>query len=111
MLEQAKTRNSDEVAAGRVELRLASAEKVPFEDASLDKIFAVNSMQVWNDRDAGLREIRRVLAPGGSLALAFTPNSGPGKEGVVEALSDAGFNGPRLTDLEGCFCALASKPA
>ena len=34
---------------------------MPFEDEAFDLALAINSMQVWPDRVAGLREIRRVI--------------------------------------------------
>jgi ubiquinone/menaquinone biosynthesis C-methylase UbiE len=40
-----------------------------FEDDTFDKALAINSMQVWADAMAGLREIRRVLKSGGRVAL------------------------------------------
>jgi hypothetical protein len=39
-------------------------------------VIAINSMQVWPDATVGLREIRRVLAVEGKVAVSFTPNSG-----------------------------------
>ncbi len=110
MVAQAKARNAGDVATGHVDLREAPAEKLPFNSGTFDKVFAINSMQLWADRGAGLREVRRVLEPGGRLALGFTANSGQGKSGLVEALSAAGFDRPRLVESETCICALAGNP-
>jgi len=75
-----------------------------------DKAFAINSMQVWRDARTELREIRRVLKPGGNLALCFTVNSGQSKNGVVESLATAGFAQERMVDQAKLFCAIATKP-
>lgn len=63
MVEQATVRNAKAIEAGRVDLREGSVERLPFEDATFDSVLAVNSMQVWPDAGAGLREIRRVMKP------------------------------------------------
>jgi ubiquinone/menaquinone biosynthesis C-methylase UbiE len=76
MVEQARTRNMSAIQSGRVDLRHGSVESLPFDDASFDKALAINSMQVWPDAVVGLREIRRVMKPGGRIALGFTPYSG-----------------------------------
>jgi ubiquinone/menaquinone biosynthesis C-methylase UbiE len=110
MLEQAKARNAAAIRRGLVDLRLGSAESIAFPDASFDKAFAVNSMQVWPDRLAGLREIRRCLEPGGRVALAFTAHSGQSPDGLIEILSAAGFAAPNLATRDGNFCALGTKP-
>lgn len=47
-----------------IETCVAPAERLPFEDASFDLLACRYSAHHWRDRDAGLREARRVLEPG-----------------------------------------------
>lgn len=107
---QARKRNAGAIASGRADLRQASVEQLPFGDASFDAAMTINSMQMWPERLAGLREIARVLRPGGRIALGFTAHSGQQRDEVVPALEAAGFSEPRLLDVKGGFCVLASKP-
>jgi ubiquinone/menaquinone biosynthesis C-methylase UbiE len=46
-----------------------AAERLPLEDGSATVAWAVASVHHWADVDAGLAELRRVLAPGGRLLL------------------------------------------
>ncbi|HET7877016.1 MAG TPA: methyltransferase domain-containing protein [Methylomirabilota bacterium] len=46
-----------------------SALGMPFPDAAFDLVFCQLGLQFFPDRPAALREMRRVLAPGGRLAL------------------------------------------
>jgi ubiquinone/menaquinone biosynthesis C-methylase UbiE len=110
MVEQAKARNVKAIEGGRVDLRYGSVESLPFEGSTFDKALAVNSMQVWPDAVAGLREMRRVMKPGGRIALGFTPYSGQSKSGLPEMLTAAGFTEAHLVEAEEGFCALAIKP-
>jgi ubiquinone/menaquinone biosynthesis C-methylase UbiE len=109
MVEQATVRNAKAIEAGRVNLRQGSVERLPFEDETIDRALAVNSMQVWPDALAGLREIRRVMKTGGRIALAFTQHSGQPKSGLTEALTAASFADVRVEETDGGFCALATK--
>ena len=109
MVRQATARNAAAIRTGVVDVRRGTVANLPFEKDAFDTAIAINSMQVWPDATAGLREIRRVLAVGGRVALGFTPNSGQPRNGVTEILSAAGFDEARLVELRGGFCALARK--
>jgi SAM-dependent methyltransferase len=109
MLGQATQRNAEAIGDGRVDLRQGSADRLPFADGSFDKAMAINSMQVWPDASAGLREIRRVLRSGGRLALAFTNYSGQSSEGVPETVTAAGFTDCRLVETDRAFCVLGTR--
>ena len=47
-----------------------SADQLPFDDGAFTVITCQQGLQFFPDRDAALREFRRVLAPGGRLAIA-----------------------------------------
>lgn len=52
-----------------VELAVADVRDLPYPDAGLDLAVSSLSMHEWRDLDAAARELRRVLAPGGTLAV------------------------------------------
>ena len=54
---------------GRVEIRHASVESLPFPDKFFDLVTAVETYYFWPDLINNLREIRRVLKLGGSVIL------------------------------------------
>jgi ubiquinone/menaquinone biosynthesis C-methylase UbiE len=110
MVDQASARNANTRERGHVDLRYGAVESLPFEDNTFDKALAINSMQVWTDAVAGLREIRRVMKAGGKVALGFTPYAGQSKHGLPETLIDAGFTEAHVVETEAGFCALATKP-
>lgn len=61
-----------ERAARRVptaDVKIGSAEEIPFPDGHFSVAVNVSSFHHWADRDAGLRETLRVLAPGGRLHI------------------------------------------
>jgi ubiquinone/menaquinone biosynthesis C-methylase UbiE len=110
MLGQARARNANGIKSGRVDLRLGSVDRLPFDDDASDKALAINSMQVWPDPVAGLREIRRVMKPDGRIALGFTPYSVQSQTGLTETLTEAGFTAIKLVTEDKGFCALVTKP-
>jgi ubiquinone/menaquinone biosynthesis C-methylase UbiE len=110
MVRQASARNAGALRNREVDLRYGSVERLPFADQMFDKAVSVNSMQVWPDAGVGLREICRVLKPGGKIALCFTADSGQSKDGVLETIGAAGFAQGRLVDRRKLFCAIASRP-
>ena len=106
---QAQARNAAAILRGSVDLRFGSVEQLPFPDNSFDKAIAVNSMQVWPDAPAGLREIRRIMKSGARIALGFTSYSGQTRQGLTETLNRAGFTNTCLRETANAFCALATK--
>jgi SAM-dependent methyltransferase len=69
----AKSKYSQAVAAGRADFRTGNVEALPFADASFGKACTVNTIYFWGSLQAGFAEIRRVLMPGGYLAVGFLP--------------------------------------
>jgi ubiquinone/menaquinone biosynthesis C-methylase UbiE len=49
---------------------MGSGEALPLEDASVDLALSTISFHHWQDQAAGVREVVRVLRPGGSFLLA-----------------------------------------
>jgi ubiquinone/menaquinone biosynthesis C-methylase UbiE len=90
---------------GDVSVHHATFGQLPFEGAFFDKILASNVMYFWPDTNLVLREIRRVLKPGGRLVIYVTDAetmqgwkiAGAGTHRlfsavqVAEALNDGGF--------------------
>jgi SAM-dependent methyltransferase len=54
----------------RVALRVGSATRLPIPDASIDMVFCHQTVHHLSDHDLAIREIRRVLRPGGTLLFA-----------------------------------------
>ncbi len=54
----------------------ARAESLPFEDGSFDASMAILTVHHWTDKEAGLREMRRVTR-GPVILLTFDPASRP----------------------------------
>jgi ubiquinone/menaquinone biosynthesis C-methylase UbiE len=82
-----------------VEWLEASALAMPFPDSSFDIIFCQHGLQQFPDRPAALREMRRLLVPGGRLALCVWSRieGSPGMAALAEALerhvgAEAGTN-------------------
>ena len=81
-----------ERAAKRVpgaEVREGSAESIPFEDDRFTAALAVSTYHHWADPEAGLAEVRRVLAPGGRLLILERKLKKSSGHGLDRAGADA----------------------
>lgn len=104
MVAAASKRNQQAMKAGRVNLLYGDAANLPFASQSFDKVFSIHSLYFWPDTKLVLREIFRVLKPGGLLVLTILPketwpNAGADAtrctvysgDGLARLLSEIGF--------------------
>lgn len=96
MAEIAVRRNRKLVRARRVGVVIAGADALPFLDAAFDKALCVHVVYFWTDLVAPLREIARVLKPGGRLALVLRTNA---NAAAVQAFPAEIYNFPALAEM------------
>ena len=71
MLNRARARNTQAVAAGRVTLLQGEAAQLPFGENQFDKVISIHTFYFWSDPLVILTEIFRVLKPGGKLIFTL----------------------------------------
>jgi ubiquinone/menaquinone biosynthesis C-methylase UbiE len=71
MVQLAEKRFADLIQQGRIELRVADLRSLPYRDQMFDKVCTVNTLYFWPAPAENLREIRRVMKPGGRLVVTF----------------------------------------
>lgn len=73
MLARGRTRLEDRGLVSNIRYALANAEELPFPDASFDAVTIAFGLRNVTDQPRALREMRRVLKPGGrALILEFS---------------------------------------
>lgn len=79
MLEVGRSKVRARDLEGRVRLDLGDGEQLPYEESSFDAVTVAFGVRNFENLEQGLRDMRRVLQPGGSLAvLEFSqPTSWP----------------------------------
>lgn len=65
MIELARDHAARSPARDRLHFQVADAAALPFDDASFDVVLSSGSIKHWPDPMAGVREMFRVLVPGG----------------------------------------------
>jgi ubiquinone/menaquinone biosynthesis C-methylase UbiE len=97
MLDVARERVEQLGVADKVWLRTGDVAKLPFADASFDVVVDTFSLCVFEEPDAAMREMRRVLRPSGTLLCVEHQRAG-GALGAYQDLSE-----PFVTPLsKGC---------
>lgn len=121
MIGQSRRRNAAAIRAGRVRLIRTPVECLHLADGPFDAALAVNTVGMWPNPTARLREIGGMLRPGGRIALVSQPRC-PGATAATSAaaademsglLSEAGFAGLRVETLDldpPAVCILAAWP-
>ncbi|MCL9806770.1 bifunctional demethylmenaquinone methyltransferase/2-methoxy-6-polyprenyl-1,4-benzoquinol methylase UbiE [Flavobacterium amniphilum] len=83
MLEIGKQKIAAKNLSNRIEMVLGDGEKIPFEDNTFDAITVAFGIRNFENLDAGLSEILRVLKSGGQFVILETsvPEKFPFKQG------------------------------
>jgi SAM-dependent methyltransferase len=92
MIRQARRRNRAAVRAGRVRLIHTPVESLSTSDGPFNAALAVNTVGMWPDPVARLRELARLLRPGGRIALVSQPRC-PGATAATSAAAAAELAG------------------
>lgn len=110
MLEQASKLNASAVESGRVELKHGEVSSIPYGDEMFDKVFGINVMYVLPDLAKAIKEMKRVLKPGGRITFCMPDREFVEKrrrlapkdifilhdlDEVIQMLAEAGFSGVR----------------
>jgi SAM-dependent methyltransferase len=118
------------VEQGRVRVQRAAVQSLPFEAGTFDLVTGVETHFWWGDVATGMREVFRVLKPGGKLVLIVEFYRGGKHESYADRLSaatgiaawtidehrkqftDAGFADVTLDENteEGWLCGMGTKP-
>lgn len=69
MLEVGRSKVRARNLEGRVRLDLGDGEQLPYEESSFDAVTVAFGVRNFENLEQGLRDMRRVLQPGGSLAV------------------------------------------
>jgi SAM-dependent methyltransferase len=72
MLDLAMRANRKAIVDGRVRLRLGRFDRLPYDDASADRILAVNVAYFFDAEGREVAELHRVLRPGGRAVVYVT---------------------------------------
>lgn len=100
----ARRRFSNQIASGRLDVRLGDVQAIPFDDGAFDRACTVNTVYFWPDLPTAFSEVRRVIRPGGRFVVCFSsPESmraswwtrrdmlTPSADEIAQALLAAGF--------------------
>ncbi len=91
-----------------IEWHEASAEAMPFPDASFDAVLCQMGLQFIPDKEAALGEMRRVLAPGGRLIINVPGPTPPAFAILAGGL--AGHVGPQAAGFVNLVFSLHDTP-
>ena len=103
-VELSRELNADDIDSGKTEVIEASVESLPFGDDSFDKIVTVESFYFWPDPPENLKEVLRVLKPGGTfIIVADVYNKDGLKEKTLENIRRYEMFNPTPGEFEDMF--------
>jgi SAM-dependent methyltransferase len=88
MVRQASRRNDRAIRGGKVMLRLGSVANLPKFNESFDKIFTINSIHFWHEPIDCLKELWKLLRPGGLIAVTIQPRSRSATDATTKEIGE-----------------------
>lgn len=92
--------NRKQIEAGRVEIREASVSQLPFPQDMFDLVTGVETHFWWPDLPGDMREVFRVLKPGGTLILIAEIYRGAQSKTAAVAEKYLPFSGMKFLSVE-----------
>lgn len=126
MVNVASEANNQFITEGKVKLHKGDCRKLPFVEASFDKLCSINTLYFWQDAENYFSEMFRVVKLGGMIAVGFRDKDQMSKldldqnvfnnytqDDVIHLLSSAGFSEVKIVEKEGkpflSYCAVGYK--
>jgi ubiquinone/menaquinone biosynthesis C-methylase UbiE len=126
-----RAKNTQLIKAGRVEITEASVSQLPFAESQFDLVTAIETQYYWPDLIKDMREILRVLKPGGKLiviaesykkgaynwlqrpVMKLLKSSNLGVDEHRNLFSTAGYTEIQIFEENnrGWICAIGKKPS
>jgi ubiquinone/menaquinone biosynthesis C-methylase UbiE len=128
-----KKTNAGAIEAGRVEVRHGSVSQLPFPDGTFDLVTAVETHFWWPNLPVDMREVFRVVKPGGALIVVAEVYKGAGtmtsrlaekyasRTGMTllsakehrELFADTGYSDVQVIEKrdKGWICGIGRKPS
>jgi SAM-dependent methyltransferase len=126
--------NRRDIETGRVDIRLGSVSRLPFAGRMFDLATAIETHFYWPDLPADMREVLRVLKPGGTLLIIAEAYKGGKHDKTMqrfaaamgalgyshldvsehrELFSEAGYSDAQVFEDydRGWLCAVGKKPS
>jgi ubiquinone/menaquinone biosynthesis C-methylase UbiE len=125
--------NKQWINTGRVEIREASVSQLPFSEHVFDLVVAVETHFWWPDLPSDMREVLRVLKPGGALIIIAEVYKGANTvtaklaekyallsgmnlltaNGHRELFANAGYSDVQIIEepRKGWICGIGKKPS
>ena len=126
-----RSKNASLIKSGRVEIHEGSVSQLPFPDSMFDLALALETQYYWPDLVNDMKEVRRVLKPGGRLvviaetykggrldkltapAMKLLKSSHLSADDQRELFLSAGYDEVQIIEEKkrGWICAIGRKPA
>lgn len=129
-VKKSRSYNRKDVKSGKVKIIYGSVSDMPYDDNVFDVVTGIETFYFWPDYVNDLKEVKRVLKPGGSLLLVFEAMKDekdpekwkkheelinlhvPAEQEMIDYFTQAEYENIRTyTHKNGWLCITGTKPS